>query len=195
MEKFTKENTIIIGDSHAIHSFDNLFRVVYLRDITLNKLRQIDKPKYSLYEDKITYETYFLDLENGEDIFNIVENYENVIFSIGEIDVRFHLYKFTDYVEKIENLIDKLGIYLLNFKNNVHVVNIIPPTKISVNSQIRRDITIEFNSQLSNIKTFNVIDINTILSDENSYLNDNFSSDTIHLNSNGSSLVQKKITN
>jgi hypothetical protein len=130
MKKITKENTIVIGDSHTFHCFENIFDIIYLRDITLNKFRQIETPKYSFYEDKNTYKTYILDLNNGIDIFNIVDKYDNVILCIGEIDVRFHLHKFKDYQLKIDELINIMKKYLKKINSNIYLFNIIPPLSI-----------------------------------------------------------------
>ena len=186
---------LYIGDSHIIHCFStSLNNSWYLVDVTLNKIRIFDsdlKVKHIEYREDDLSECYSLDID-GENISDLINNlnYESVLFSIGEIDVRYHLIK---QLELNENAIDDILIIYNNFlkkiKSKIIICSIIPPgidntNEYTRNIEKRSHITIEINNKLKDMCSLNGYYFFDLYSDfnTNGILDFNKSDEGVHIN-------------
>ena len=149
------ENVLFVGDSHIFHCFADGNNVVYyIRDITLNKIRQHNNNLFvdsKGFVDDIKSVAYNITLD-GENIVDMINNssYTSVVFSIGEIDVRFHLEKRLSV--DAEALIKISNVYfefLRKINKKIVLCSIIPPS-ISGNHLVKQKITRELNTILYN---------------------------------------------
>jgi len=192
---------LFIGDSHIFHLFPNESNVIYLVDITLNKLRKGNsdvKIEYDTYDQNINAEKYIIS-EKGDSLINFINDFEcdYVFLSIGEIDVRYHLSK---QLLKNENAIKEIyEIYLKFLKKIKHklIISSLTPPGIDNNSDInkRSYITKEANYLLKEICSandyiyFNAYDDFNI----NGILDHNKSDGGVHLNKSLSNLFLENI--
>lgn len=185
-----KENTLVIGDSHTYHCFGGMYDIVYLRDITLNKFRQDINPKFSFLEDKKDYKTYVYD-KHGLDIPTICSKYDNIIFSIGEIDIRCHLYKFNDSEEKMKELVLIFKEFVKKIDKNIYLLNVILPSNCVNNSTLNSKNIVFLNSEFNKIEFVKNIDLNSIISD-GTYIKKEYTDDNIHCNNKVKQLINEK---
>ena len=148
---------LFIGDSHIFHLFPNESNVIYLVDITLNKLRKGNsdvKIEYDTYDQNINSEKYIIS-EKGDSLVNFINNFEcdYVFLSIGEIDVRYHLSK---QLLKNENAIKEIYeiylIFLKKLKHKLIISSLTPPGVDNISDINKRSyITKEANSIIEEI--------------------------------------------
>jgi hypothetical protein len=123
---------LFTGDSHAVHCFSNgISDVLYLRDITFNKIRKLNSSltlKDMGFDDKDKCHVYDIS-ENGEDFIDMVNNidYDYILLSIGEIDIRFHNSKLIDQNIFI-NTLDHYKKFLLKINKKLIIMSILPPS-------------------------------------------------------------------
>ena len=181
-------NTLFIGDSHILHAFNIPENsILYIKDVTLNQIRKGNGDININFLERSagnTYDTYEV-VSQGTSLIEFINNssYDNVVISIGEIDIRFHLVK---QLEKDKEAVIKIhNIYkdfLLKLNKRVVVVSIPPPgistvTEYTKRIDERKEITKEINflrKELCNINNFLYFDyytdyhINGILNSEKS---------------------------
>ena len=134
---------LYIGDSHTFHLFPNEDNVIYLVDITLNKIRKGNgdtKIKYESFDDYINAERYIIS-DDGHSLVDFINNFDcdYVFLSIGEIDVRFHLSKqISINTNAINQIYDIYSLFLEKIKHKIILSSLTPPNK---NDFDRIDIT------------------------------------------------------
>jgi hypothetical protein len=147
---------LYIGDSHIFHLFPNEDNVIYLVDITLNKIRKGNgdtKIKHESYDKNINAIKYIIS-EDGSSLLDFINNFEcdYVFLSIGEIDVRYHLSK---QLIKNENALDDIYEVYLKFLNSINknliISSITPPGDTSNNINSRVEITKKSNEIIKKI--------------------------------------------
>ena len=138
-------DVLFIGDSHIIHAFDRLDNTIYyLRDVTLNRFRKNNndvKINFLQREPGKNFDTYIL-TDDGVSLIEFINSsdFKYIVFSIGEIDVRFHLGK---QLARDENALIKINDVYKNFLTNITkkiIVMSLPPPGISDITEYTRDI-------------------------------------------------------
>lgn len=125
-------NILYIGDSHIFHLFPNEDNVIYLVDITLNKIRKGNgdtKIKYESYDKNINAIKYIIS-EDGSSLLDFINNFEcdYVFLSIGEIDVRYHLSKqISKNINAINQIYDIYSNFLKKIKHKMILSSLTPP--------------------------------------------------------------------
>ena len=176
---------LLIGDSHMFHCFSTIEnKGLYIIDITLNQIRKNYnlRVKYDSYDNNIFCHKYSID-NDGELLIDLINNNEKeyVLFSIGEIDIRFHLEKQLSIdSNSIINIINIYEFFLLKINKKVLVCSSIPPNKESL-----INLTLDFNFKLKKMcikNNYEYIDLYTDF-EKNGLLNPLFTKDNTHINS------------
>lgn len=142
---------LYIGDSHIFHLFPNENNVVYLVDITLNKIRKGNcdtKIKYDKYDSSINASKYIIS-EDGTSLIDFINNFDCdfVLLSIGEIDVRYHLSKqISKNVNAVDEIYKMYNEFLKKIKHKIILSSLTPPNnniggRISITNKANELIT------------------------------------------------------
>ena len=187
------DRIIVIGDSHS-QLFDNnksLGRGTWENEnLDVFDVRWLGP---------VTYWRLCRDQNNFINLNDFCQPGQNVMISLGEIDIRSNILKYNQDspIENIDYMIDKINNFIINSKNNInlHLISIIPPIKssncISINSDFpfigtddeRRKLTEYFNKCLKKIAKKNSIgyfDIHKVYSDNKGFLDIESSDKIVH---------------
>jgi len=159
------EKILYVGDSHMFHCFSSEQNIgTHIVDITLNQIRKTPDIhiKYDSYHTNNYHYKYFID-ENGQSLIDLINentDKEYALFSIGEIDIRFHLEKQLSINDNaIEDIIKIYEDFLLKIDKKIILCSAPPPTRESL-----KPITKEFNTNIKKLcetHNFYYVDIYT----------------------------------
>lgn len=202
------KNTLFIGDSHTFQCFcDGKKDVVYIVDVTLNQIRQFNSDflfrNEGYLEDELQTK-FWLD-SSGDSLVEYLNetSHEIIVFSLGEIDIRYHLKK--------QHLLDndcirKISEVYANFLNKINKKIIVcssPPPGIDNKNEFTRDLeyrkflTIEFNKHLVEMcknNNFLYFDLYTDFS-KDGFLNYAMSNDNLHISKSYQPIIEQKLIN
>lgn len=190
------KNTLFVGDSHSYHLFANGETYTdYIVDITLNKLRKNNLDvfiEYAGYDSSINAHRYPV-VKHGKSLISHINdnlNINRVVFSIGEIDVRFHLVKrLQEDPDCLLKIVNTYKLFLQKIEKQVIVCSITPPgvdcaTEYSRNIEKRSQITTEINYRLKNLCTdceFVFFDVYNTYVTDSGVLNPSYSDGSVHV--------------
>jgi hypothetical protein len=196
---------VVIGDSHS-QLFSNLpqlnrgvwssnefdiFDVRWLGPVTYWRLSR-DGDNFINFNSDIFYTPHF-----GFDVTTKVNIDDDIMISLGEIDIRCNLLKnYDNYKDGIDLIINNLTKYLNRYLDyKIHLISIIPPISkekcTSHNSELpfigsdkdRSDMTIYFNHQLKELSDkigFKYFDIYSLYKDKDGMLDFDKSDKIVH---------------
>lgn len=186
---------LFVGDSHIIHCFSKKENNSwYIVDITLNKIRQhgCDLKVNNLgYRDNDLSDCYEIN-KVGDSLVDIINNsdFDSILFSVGEIDIRYHLIDQLDINTKaLSDIINTYGSFLEKIKKKIIICSILPPGIDNSNNhtkqiQKRSEITIIINKLLLELCEYNNYTFFDIYSkfNDNGFLMNNKSDGSVHVN-------------
>jgi len=161
------DKKLFIGDSHIFSCFSSDEDIMYIIDITLNKIRKGGSDlnvRYSDYDKVIESDRYTID-EEGDSIIEIINESEHnhIVLSIGEIDVRYHLInQLSSNKNAIIDIVSIYGKFLDKIDKNkkISICSITPPGIDNANKYTkminqRSEITISLNLLLKDLCELN----------------------------------------
>jgi len=186
---------LFIGDSHIFSCFSFSDDIMYVIDVTLNKIRKGGSDlniKFSDYDYVIKSNRYTI-CEYGDSIIEIINNseYDHIILSIGEIDVRHHMIKQLSYnKDAIIDIISIYGRFLDKINKKISICSITPPGIDNTNKYTkmiyqRSEITINMNLLLKDLCELNNYKYIDLYSDYqlDGILDSNKSDGSVHIHS------------